>query len=72
MPSKKKVIGYTLLGAVAGAATVGTMGAAGAAIGTACAGWAGASAAMPIVVGGASATGAAYGGNKGYEKAHGK
>ena len=70
MPSVEKVIGYTLLGAVAGAAIVGTCGAAGAAIGTTCAGWGTASAAMPTVVGGASGAGAVAGGCIGYKEAH--
>ena len=70
MPSAEKVIGYTLLGVVAGAVTVGTCGAAGAAIATSCAGWGTASAAMPAVVGGASAAGAVAGGKIGYDEAH--
>ena len=72
MPSAGKVIGYTLLGAVAGAATVATCGAAAVGITTTCAGWSAASATMPIVVGTGATGGAGIGGGIGYAAATNK
>jgi len=64
-----EVIGWTVLGAVIGAATVASCGALGAAVGTTCAGWSVSAAAMPTVIGGSAATGAGVGGTLGYNLA---
>jgi len=69
MPSTGKVIGYTALGMVIGAASVATCGAVGAGVAASCAGWGGASAAMPAVIGGGAVTGGAAGGAIGYDAA---
>jgi len=69
MPSTGKVIGYTALGMVIGAASVATCGAALCGVGASCGGWSVAAANMPAVLGASGAGGAVAGGGMGYDLA---
>jgi len=72
MPSTGKVIGYTALGMVIGAASVATCGATLCGIGASCGGWSVAAANMPAVLGMSGGGGAVAGGTIGYAEANKK